>query len=65
MHRRKFTNDWGNVVSHFPNRVYNGLEDLAETIMNHANSHSSRVMVSVKETLTLFHLSHFIFTQAL
>jgi len=22
-----------NVVSHFPNRVYNGLEDLAETIM--------------------------------
>jgi len=26
-----------NVVSHFPNRVYNGLEDLAEIIMNTAN----------------------------
>ena len=36
-----------NVVSHFPNPVYNGLEDLTETIMNHANCHSSRVNVSV------------------
>ena len=35
------------MVSHFPNRVYNGLEDLAETIMNPANCHSSRVNVSV------------------
>jgi hypothetical protein len=31
------------VVSYFPKRVYNGLEDLAETIMNPANCHSSRV----------------------
>jgi len=37
------------VVSHLPNRVYNGLEDLAETIMNPANCHSSRVNVSVKD----------------
>ena len=28
-----------NVVSHFPNRVYNVFEDLAETIMNPANFH--------------------------
>jgi len=39
-----------NVESHFPNRVYNGLEDLAETITNHANYHSTRVNVSVKES---------------
>jgi len=37
------------VVSHFPNHVYNGLENLAETIMNPANCHSSRVNVSVKD----------------
>jgi len=38
-----------NVVSYFPNRVYNGLEDKAETIMNPANCHSSRVSVPVKD----------------
>jgi len=38
-----------NVLSHFPNRVYNGLEDLAETILNPANCHSTRVNVSVKD----------------
>ena len=37
-----------NVVSQFPNRVYNGLEDLAETIMNPANCHSSPVNAPVK-----------------
>jgi hypothetical protein len=37
-----------NVVSHFPNRVYNGLEDLAETIMNHANCHSNKVTVPMR-----------------
>jgi len=36
------------VVSHFPTRVYNGLEDLAETIMKPANCHSYRVNISVK-----------------
>jgi hypothetical protein len=36
------------VVSHFPNRVYDGLEDFSETIMNPANCHSSSVNVSVK-----------------
>ena len=36
-------------MSHFPNRVYNGLEDLAETIMIPANFHSSRGNVSAKE----------------
>ena len=37
-----------NVVSHFPNPVYNGLEDLAETIMN-PDCNSSRIDVSVKD----------------
>jgi len=34
------------IVSHFPARVYiyNGLEDLAETIMNPANCHTSRIV---------------------
>jgi hypothetical protein len=35
------------VVSHFPVRLYNELEDLAETIMNPANCHTSRVPLSV------------------
>ena len=37
------------VVSHFPARVYNGLEDLAETIMNPANRHTSRITVSLTD----------------
>jgi hypothetical protein len=37
------------VVSYFPKRVYNGLEDLAETIMNPANCHSSRVPRPVQD----------------
>jgi hypothetical protein len=49
MHRGKFTKDWDNVVSQFHNLVYNGLENLAETIMNTANCNSSRVNVSVKD----------------
>ena len=49
MHRGKFIKIRDNVVSHFPNRVYNGLEDLAETNMNTANCHSSRVNVPVKD----------------
>jgi hypothetical protein len=31
------------VISYFPARVYNGLEDLAATIMNPANCHSFRI----------------------
>jgi hypothetical protein len=31
------------VISYFPACVYNGLEDLAATIMNPANCHSSRI----------------------
>jgi len=50
MHRVKFTKDWGEcVVSQFRNCVYNGLEDLAETVMKPANFLSSRVNVSVKD----------------
>jgi hypothetical protein len=36
------------VVSHFPLRVYNGLEDLTKTIMSPANCHSSRVAIAGK-----------------
>ena len=36
------------MVSHFPVRVYNGLEDLAETIMTPANCHSSKITMSVE-----------------
>jgi hypothetical protein len=32
-----------NLVSHFPVQVYNGLEDLAKTIMTPANCRSSRI----------------------
>jgi hypothetical protein len=34
------------LVSHFPVQVYNGLEDLAKTIMTHANWRSSRIPVA-------------------
>jgi hypothetical protein len=37
------------VVSHFPLRVYNGLEDLAKTIMNPANCPSSSAAIPVKD----------------
>jgi len=37
------------IVFHFPTRIYNGLEDLAETILNPANWHTSRIPVSLKE----------------
>jgi len=47
---------WGNnvkinnhAVSHFPARVYNVLEDLAETIMNPANCRTYRITVSLKD----------------
>ena len=38
-----------NVVSHLPNRVYNGLEDVAETIMIPANCHYNKVHVPMKD----------------
>jgi len=38
-----------NVVSHFPLRVYDGLEDLAKTIMDPANCRSSGVTTPVKD----------------
>ena len=53
------------VVSHFPNHVCNGLEDLAETIMNLANCHSSRVNVPVKDNSDFAHPSLFLFIQTL
>ena len=42
------------MVSYFPMRVCNGLEDLVEKIMNPANCLSSKVTMSVKDD------SHFV-----
>ena len=42
-----------NLVSFFPARVYNGIEDLAETIMNPANCRASIVMLPTKHNLNL------------
>ena len=38
-----------NLFSYFPVRVYNGIDDLAETIMNAANCRSSTVNLSTKD----------------
>ena len=40
-----------NLVSYFPARLYNGIEDLAETIMNPANFRTSVVMLPTKDNL--------------
>ena len=37
------------IVSHIPGRIYNGLEDLAETIMNPAKWSTYRITVSLKD----------------
>ena len=37
------------LVSYFPSRVYNGIDYLAETIMNPANCRSSKVNLSTKD----------------
>jgi hypothetical protein len=38
-----------NILSHFLACIYNGLEDLAETIMKPANCHTSRITVLLKQ----------------
>jgi len=38
-----------NLVSYFPARVYNGIEDLAEKIMNPANCRTSIMMLPTKD----------------
>ena len=40
-----------NLISYFPARVYNGIEDLAETITNSANCRTSLVMLPTKDNL--------------
>lgn len=52
-----------NLVSYFPALVYNGIEDLAEKIMNPANS--STVNLSTKTVLTLLSLNPYTFTSIL
>jgi hypothetical protein len=37
-----------NVISYFPARIYNGLEDLATTIMNPNNCHSAKINLTTK-----------------
>ena len=38
-----------NLVSYFPARLYNGIDDLAETIMDPVNCHSSTVDLCTKD----------------
>ena len=38
-----------NVISYFPARIYNGLQDLATTIMNPNNCHSSKITVTTND----------------
>jgi hypothetical protein len=38
------------LVSHFPARVYNGLDGLTETILDPANCRTSKVTVSLKDS---------------
>jgi hypothetical protein len=38
-----------NLVSYFPARVYNGIEDSAESVLNPANCRSSTVNLSTKD----------------
>jgi len=40
-----------NVVTYFPARVFNVIDDLAETIMNPANYRSSTVNLSTKDNI--------------
>ena len=40
-----------NLVSNFPARLYNGIDDLAETNMNPANCRSCTVILSTKDNL--------------
>jgi hypothetical protein len=47
------------VVSHFPLLLYNGIEDLAKTIMKPANCHSSRVTIPVQDKSDLATPEHF------
>jgi len=54
-----------NVISYFPARVYNRIEDLGETFMNTANCHSARITVAVKIILISVKAILFIFIQIL
>ena len=40
-----------NLVSYFPAGEYNGIDDLAETIMNPANCRTSQVMLPTKDNI--------------
>jgi len=49
------------LVSYFPCRVYNGIDDLAEIIMNPANCLSSTVNLSPKDNFNLISSSNAVF----
>jgi len=44
-----------NLVSSFPSRSYDSIDDLAETIMNPVNCRSSTVKHSIKEYINFAH----------
>ena len=49
------------LVSYFPAPVYNGIEDLAETIMKTANCSTSLVMLCTKDNLNFTRPEHVYF----
>ena len=55
MPRGKFHCDNENLVSYFPARVYNGIEDFSETIMNPTNCRTSILMLPTKDKLNFTH----------
>ena len=54
-----------NLVSYVPARVYNGIEDLGETIMNPANCRTSLVMLPTKDNLNFTQPDTYTFTRIL
>jgi len=54
-----------NLVSYFPVRAYDSIDDLAETFMNLTNCRSSAINLSRKTILTLLSLNPYTFTRIL
>jgi hypothetical protein len=54
-----------NVVSYFPSRAYDSIDELAEAIMNPANCRSSTVKHPIKTILNLLAQKPYTFTQIL
>jgi hypothetical protein len=58
MSRGKLYYDNENLVSYFSAHIYNGIDDLAETIMNPANCRSYAVNISTKDNFNFAQPEH-------